>query len=112
MSAFWSRFLGCCNSPTTSGGPGELVSLEEKKRLAAMMKPIVLSNIKRPQEEIIKELSKTTEGLIIILELMKLELAPMCLKLYSHMVKARSKIRKQAEDGLVEQMLDISMDSV
>ena len=60
----------------------------------------------------IKKLSPETEGLIILLELYKLELAPMTEKFYQLVLKARkkyrSKVRKQVNRSQDRSIDDIS----
>ena len=59
----------------------------------------------------IKKLSPETEGLIILLELYKLELAPMTEKFYQLVLKARKKYRSKVKKQ-VNRSQDRSIDNI
>ena len=70
MSSFWARLLGCCNDEASNGQSGRLLTQEQRE---IMRKGIKKNN----QKSEVKELSVETEGLIILLELYKLEMIPL-----------------------------------
>jgi hypothetical protein len=86
---FWARILGCCDGGLTSDTP---------QPKSQMLGGIARRGINQDElNQVIKKLSPETEGLIILLELYKLELAPMTEKFYKLVLKARKKYRSKAK---------------
>ena len=96
---FWARILGCCDGGLTSDTPGPKIQMSGIARRGINQDDI---------NQVIKKLSPETEGLIILLELYKLELAPMTEKFYKLVLKARKKYRSKAKKQ-IDRSMDRSM---
>lgn len=93
MESFWNRFLCCCSSEQAFGDSGKLNTKEERNLLR-------LGLSRGNDGKDVKELSMTTEGLIILLELYKLEMAPLCAPLFHIVSRARSKYEERRGGSL------------